>query len=153
MSHPDLLVIRDQQLRVLGIAAGDAFIDKLTQHVAQVFPAHAVFVRGPAGRRFLERCVAAAERNGLRDQNSIALYADLAVALGQGFEEDARYQWITAILQDGGLNGAAKMFLIYNELPQRCPDGPVPPPEEDAFENVAPAAQPLVRLWPAGDWG
>jgi hypothetical protein len=150
-------LIRNSQIRALGLAARDAYLERLAAHVAEVFPSHAAFVQRSGGRRFLDRCVDAARRHGLTDQHSVALYTDLVVALGFGFEGQPARRWIAEILEDHGLGSAGKMFLIYNQLRERCPEDPLPPPDvadDDADDDGAAAdARPLVPLWPPGDWG
>jgi hypothetical protein len=145
-------VIRQPQIRALGLAARDAYLERLAAHVAKVFPAHAAFVERPAGQRFLAACVDAARGHGLTDQHSVALYTDLAVALGRDFETQPARHWIAEILGDRGLGSAAKMFLVYNQLPWRCPGEPLPPPDE-ADDEIPFAVPPLVPLWQPGDWG
>jgi hypothetical protein len=150
------LVIRRTQLRALGLSTMDSFLDRLAVHVARVFPGHAQFVHGRRGRLFLQRCVARARAYGLADEHSIALFTDLAVALGESFDDAPPHAWMRALLADSGLGASAKMFLVYKDLPERCPGAPLPPPrgsdEDDESSGIGiEAAVPRSRepLW----WG
>jgi hypothetical protein len=157
MAAVDWPLIRRPQLRALGLAAREAFAERLARHVAEVFPTHAAFVQRDAGRRFLNRCIDAALRLGLKDQHSVALYTDLAVALGEGFESDERLRWLRALLHDRQLSGPARLCLVYDQLPERCPGPPLLPPDEadDQGDKLAAAGwpAPAVPLWPPGHWG
>jgi hypothetical protein len=146
-------LLRKSQIRALGLAAREAYLERLAAHVSEIFPTHAAFIQRPAGRRFLERCVVAARGHGLTDQHSVTLYTDLAVALGFGFEGQPALRWIAEILEDRGLGSAGKMFLIYNQLTDRCPGDPLPPPDEADDDEIMANALPLVPQWPPGDWG
>lgn len=151
MAAADWPVVRATQLRVLGLAARDAFAERLARHVADVFPTHAEFIERDSGRRFLARSIDSALRLGLRDQHSVALYVDLVVALGENFRTEPRLRWLSSLLEDRQLSGPARMCLVYDQLPERCPGPPRPPPDESEVDNAWPMI--TVPLWRPGDWG
>lgn len=160
MALPDLPVLRPAQLRALGLAAQESYLELLADHVVSVFPTHATFIGGRRGERLLRRCLAAARGHGLFDRHSVALYTDLVIALGEGYEAQPRYAWICAILQARGLGAVARMFLIYQQLPERCPDAPLSPPpdsDDDGDDQTGNGGQrvspPLLAMSPSGFWG
>lgn len=143
MALPTPLLIRPAQMRALGLFALEGYLQRLADHVALVFPGHAGFVRSRRGARFLRDALDRARGYGLHDAHSIALFVDLAVALGEGFDREPASDWIRSHLQAPGLGAAAKMFLIYKDLPERCPGDPLPPPPFDDDESDADSALPL----------
>ena len=147
------LLIRRSQMRALGLATLDTFFERLADHVAEVFPGHERFIRRPRGQRFMQGCLERARRYGLADENSIALFTDLAVALGERFDEQPEWAWIREILDDTGLGAAGKTFLIYKDLAERCPGAPVPPPaDDDDNDEVPPPPEPKVPRQGAPLW-
>lgn len=153
------LIIRRAQLHALGETVLAEFMLRLADHIAAVFPGHAEFIQSPQGRAFVRRGVDQARRLRLRDEHSIALFVDLRVALGADFLQQARFGWINEIIEDMGQSDTARLFLIYAQLPQRCPQPALPPPAFDAVDAAEEMAAPplrrpaLVKQWPAGFWG
>ncbi len=148
------LVIRKAQLRALGLATLEQFLERLSMHVSEVFPSHADFILSHSGQRFLRTCLKRAGQYGLKTEHSITLFTDMAVALGQDFDEQSRHAWIRNILDDSGLGPAGKIYMIYRALPQRCPEAPVPPPPgwADALDAL-PQLPPKVPRAKARWWG
>jgi hypothetical protein len=156
MALPTPLLIRPAQMRALGQFALDGYLQRLADHVALVFPGHAGFVRSRRGARFLRDALARARGYGLHDAHSITLFIDLAVALGEDFDREPAFDWIRSHLQAPGLGAAAKMFLIYKDLPERCPGEPLPPPpfddDESDPDSALPVPAPLVPRSQAPYW-
>lgn len=152
MSAYQPLVIRQAQMRVLGLATLEIYLERLADHVIEVFPDHGPFIRSRAGRQFLRRCLDRARQYRLMDEYSIALFTDLVVALGEDFDEQDAHSWIRRHLDDEGLGATGKLFLIFKDLPDRCPCGPRPPTAVDIDDTLVPDVKvPFSRrpLW----WG
>ena len=148
----EFLVIRRRQLEVLGLTAVEAYLQRLARHVTTVFPSHGAFVLSRRGQAWLRDGVKEARHWGITDEHSTALFTDLRAALGERFLDEQRYTWIRELVSERGLSGSARMFLVYQQLPQRCPSPPLaPPPFNEDFE--APAVPPLVPLARERDWG
>ena len=105
-----MLVIRDAQLLVLGKAARKRFLRKAARHLAAHFP-RARALPEAALRAFVERGVAALERQGLVAEND--LVKGLGVLLVLGEDALTAQPWAKAILaSDAGPTLKANRLVL-----------------------------------------
>jgi hypothetical protein len=101
-----MLVIRDEQLRVLARVALPNWIAK---HLKQFFPRHCAAL-GEAGlRERVSDGIARAVAHGFTSDVEISHYIDLMFVFGTDFDTDPTLAWPQAILSDRTLSTAQRI--------------------------------------------
>ena len=116
-----LLVLRDEQLRRMGAALYDEYVEHLFAHLREVFPRRLAAAGPEAARRLASRALARAKELGFTTERNLTLWVDLYFALGSRWEEARGMRWLLDIAEDRSAHQDARMYLIYRRLLARCP--------------------------------
>ncbi|HEX8695895.1 MAG TPA: hypothetical protein VF746_25995 [Longimicrobium sp.] len=103
------LIIRDEQLRVLGEAARERFVRGALEKLRKHWPGAFRELGEAAARARVERAVAEAEGFGIRAEADVLRFVNLAFALGDGFAADPRRPWARALLADTALTPTERL--------------------------------------------
>ncbi len=124
-----MLVIRKEQMDVLSEVMRQRFIDRVIAHLQTVFP-DKLAERDEADvdqgderiREQVFRLIEMASQHDIVSERDVARYIDLSIEFGEGFEKDRKMMWAAKILSNPRLSGAARVSLIYEQLPFHEPE-------------------------------
>jgi hypothetical protein len=106
-----MLVIRDEQLSVLGDAS---LRSQVETKLRRLFPDFAASMPTGMFSGFVGDSVARARRLGLDGPEALG-YASLEIAFGQSFSESPDGEWAARILGDASLTSAERMDRLRDE--------------------------------------
>ena len=121
---PDKWLIREEQMQALSLALRGEYLDRQESFIRTMHPGA---VSGYSREEALDVCSKAvdqAELYGITGERDAAIFLEFVFELGVGFEQQKEYVWIRAILEDGALDGRAKVQLIRKGLAEKDPDPP-----------------------------
>ncbi len=96
------MVIRSEQISVMGEAMAERFDDELIRHLSSYAPIEAEGLGPDALKSLVVLARQRASEIGFTHRNAIRLYLDLMVLLGSGFATDPQHPWVAAALERGG---------------------------------------------------
>ncbi len=111
-----MLIIRNEQLPVLGFSQRQAFIDKSLADLKELFPGDARVQNESATRALIEDAVARAGKFGIESAREVSLFIFLVQELGAGFESEAGHEWMQPLLRDHTIPASARLDLLYARL-------------------------------------
>ncbi|QSQ23750.1 hypothetical protein JY651_01820 [Pyxidicoccus parkwayensis] len=104
-----MLRIRREQLDALGLARREAFIDRLAEKLRRHWASECEGLDAPALRERIGDAIDRAAKYELRAEVDVARYLNITFALGPRFDEDPRYPWARAILEEEAFTPAKKV--------------------------------------------
>ncbi len=104
-----MLSIRREQLEALGLGRREAFIDRLVEKLRQHWTTECAALDDAALRQRVGDVMDRAARYGLRAEVDVARYVNITMALGPTFDEDPRYPWARAILEEEAFTPGKKV--------------------------------------------
>lgn len=116
-----LVTLRRAQLERLGAAMMDEFQLRLEQHVRLVFPRRTAALGDDGVRALIAKGVRRAQELRLSTERGVTRFTDLLFAFGEDFESRGGLAWMSAILQDVSRSEDARLYLVWTQLPERCP--------------------------------
>lgn len=111
-----MLHIRKEQMEVLDACMLERFIEKMLDHVREVFPEETKDRSKKELRDLVEDGIKRASDYEITEEPQVALFIDLMVGIGREFEKQTRNNWIMRILTKEDLKQQEKMDLIYTKL-------------------------------------
>lgn len=108
-----MLVLRDEQLAMLGEEGRRAFPAHLLAHGLKHFPAQFEGLSRPDSLDLAQRLVERAGVHGLRTERDVGKYFNLACVFGQFFDRDPALPWAAAILADTRIGPTLKINRLY----------------------------------------
>jgi hypothetical protein len=97
-----LLIIRDEQIKILGESRTRAFEDEMIQHLHEFTPHHCKVLSDDGLREVVRRSIKQAVKYGFGNRGPVRLYIDLVFMFGSDFDTDPLLKWAAEILTKGG---------------------------------------------------
>jgi hypothetical protein len=116
-----LVTLRDAQLEQLGAAMMDEFQLRLLVHARTIFPKRTAALGDAGARALIRKAVGRAQELRITTERGVTRFADLMFAFGDDFETRSGLAWMVSILQDRSRSEDARLYLVWIQLPQRCP--------------------------------
>ncbi len=116
-----LVTLRRAQLEQLGAAMMDEFQVRLERHVRMVFPRRTGLLGDAGVRALIAKGVRRSQELRLTSERGMTRFTDLLFAFGEDFESRGGLAWMSSILQDVSTSEDARLYLIWTQLPERCP--------------------------------
>ena len=116
------VVIRDEQLRLMGAMLFDEYTQKVLAHVRELFPQRVAAAGPDAARKLVDKALARGKELGFTTEKNLLLWTDLYFAIGADWEEREGLRWLRQLAQDRSEDQSARMYLIYRRLPARVPE-------------------------------
>jgi hypothetical protein len=115
-----MLVLRKEQLEALDRNSERLFLERMVDHVSEIFPEKCEEL-GSEGeiRERIRQGLEGARRYGINTEKDVALYVDIMFGIGPDFPEGKDMAWARSILEKDGLSGPAKMEFILQRLEKR----------------------------------
>ena len=115
-----MLVIRKKQIEALDRNSEKLFLDRMVDHVSEIFPEKCEEL-GSKGkiRERIRQGLIQARRYGINTEQDVALYVDIMFGIGPDFPEGEDMAWARSILEKDGLSGPAKMEFILQRLERK----------------------------------
>jgi hypothetical protein len=95
-----VLTLTTEQIAVFDALASERFEQRLRSHLLLHFPTQTAAQPADALQRFVRRCIARASSHGLGSERDAALWAGIALLLGEDFVDDPACGWARQILDD-----------------------------------------------------
>lgn len=95
-----MLILRQEQLDLFARIEMGRFEDRVIAHLRQYYTERMAGIPAETAREFVRFCVRRAARYGIERERDIVLFIDVAIALGQRFDELPQHQWAVQILTD-----------------------------------------------------
>jgi len=108
-----LLIIREDQMKVLSEDAGRRYESRVLDHLRRCFPAQAENLGEEHLRHTIRSGVGKAGAYGIECEREVSMYIDLMVLFGEDFDTDAAYPGARSILQNQALDQQTKMQRLY----------------------------------------
>ncbi len=93
-----MLMIRQEQLRLLAQAEVEKFEDWMLAHLKKFFPAQCQAAGDSKVRQMIRRGIERAAAHRITSRRDVCKYIDLMVVFGRDFDKDHRYPWAGKIL-------------------------------------------------------
>ncbi|MFP2908328.1 hypothetical protein ACLESD_25405 [Pyxidicoccus sp. 3LFB2] len=104
-----MLRIRREQLDVLALTRREAFIDRLVVQLRKHWASECAGLEDALLRERIGAAIDRAAKYELRAGVEVARYVNVTMALGPGFDEDPRYPWARAILEEEAFTPEKKL--------------------------------------------
>jgi hypothetical protein len=115
-----MLVIRKRQKEALDRHSEKLFLDRMVDHLHEIFPDRCQELGSKAQIRELARQgLEQARAYGIDTEEDVALYVDIMFGIGPEFPVGEDMAWARSVLENDGLNGHAKMEFILQRLEKR----------------------------------
>jgi hypothetical protein len=112
-----MLVIRKKQIEALDRQSEKLFLDRMVDHLHEIFPDKCEELGSKGKIRELARQgLERAQGYGIDTEQDVALYVDIMFGIGPDFPDGEDMAWARSILENDGLIGPAKMDLILQRL-------------------------------------
>lgn len=98
-----MLVIRNDQMRLLGRAPREAFEASLVEHFTRYYPNECNRAGREQVQQFVRLGIDRAFLHGLSAQREVGLYINLMMMLGSGFDRDPLLPWAAQQLNDSSI--------------------------------------------------
>jgi hypothetical protein len=111
-----MLVIREEQIKVLSQYMVNQFEDEVVKHLQRKFPQ--ATERMPEGdlRLLIQAGIKNAQRYGITIETDVVGFIECMMAYGVGFDTDAATAWAGEILNDAELLGREKTKRLIQHL-------------------------------------
>jgi hypothetical protein len=76
------------------------FEQRVVAHLREHFPQRMMGIAEQTAREFIQFCIERARGYGIQSERDVVLFVNVALALGQRFDEDPRFKWAADILVD-----------------------------------------------------
>ncbi len=121
-----MLIIRREQMEVLGAYMRQSFEDRMVRHLAQSFPVQfKKLVPSPGGeegvRALIRRGIENAASYDITSERDVGRFIEVMVAVHPQFDALKELDWARQILGENSLMSRAKMDLIYQRLRDELP--------------------------------
>ncbi|KPJ52077.1 MAG: hypothetical protein AMS16_06890 [Planctomycetes bacterium DG_58] len=115
-----MLILRKEQLEALGRHSEKLFLDRMVDHVSEIFPEKCKEL-GSRGqiRELVRQGLNQARGYGINTEEDVALYVDITFGIGPDFPQGEDMSWARSILENERLSGTAKMAFILQRLEKR----------------------------------
>ena len=128
-----MLKIYPEQTEAFARASVRDYEARMARHLDRFFPAESQALGREGLLDLIRHGVARAATYGLVQEHDVALYLNLAVALGRDFDRDPRLPWAQAALTDPALPDPSwRMGRLYRFTVERTQ---VPVPGDDAYAD------------------
>jgi hypothetical protein len=111
-----MLVVRHEQMRALGRAMTDRFVDATVERVAREHPARYAELGPVATKALVEDGIARARTYGVEETGSVRAFIDLMVTIHPEFERSPELEGVLEVLLDEELSGEAKMEIVSVQM-------------------------------------
>jgi len=112
-----MLVIRKKQIEALDRQSEKLFLDRMIDHLYEIFPDRCEELGSKAQIRDMARQgLIQARGYGIDTEQDVALYVDIMFGIGPDFPDGEDMAWARSILENEGLRGPAKMEFILQRL-------------------------------------
>jgi hypothetical protein len=115
-----MLILRKAQLEALDRDSERLFLDRMVNHVSEIFPdkCEELGSRGKI-RELIRQGLIQARGYDINTEEDVALYVDIMFGIGPDFPEGEDMAWARSILENDGLSGPAKMEFILQRLERK----------------------------------
>jgi len=96
------LIIRDEQIKVLGDSLVRSFENEMSRHLREFSPGHCQVIGEADLREVIRRGINRASKYGFTHRGPVRLYIDLTFMFGSDFDTDLLLSWAAEILKSGG---------------------------------------------------
>jgi hypothetical protein len=117
-----LVILRNEQLRLMGAALFDQYFEQVMAHLHEIFPLRLRAMGDEAARALAKRGLERGRSYGLTRERNLTLFVDLFFALGARWEESQGARWLRDLLADRSRSEDARIWLVYRRLPRRYPE-------------------------------
>jgi hypothetical protein len=104
-----MLVIRQQQMEVLGKYMQKQFEDRLAAHLRTRFPQQTKEMAESAIHALIAGGIEKARRYGISSEDDVRRYVEYMARYGQDFDTDRKTVWARRFLRDKDLDGTSKL--------------------------------------------
>ena len=112
-----MLVIRKKQMEALDSHSEKLFLDRMVDHLYEIFPDKCQELGSRAQvRKVARQGLEQAQGYGIDTEQDVALYVDIMFGIGPDFPDGEDMAWARSILENDSLIGPAKMDLILQRL-------------------------------------
>ncbi len=111
-----MLLISKEQMNALDAAMGERFIQKMLEHLRDVFSEEITEKTDEDIRAVIVDGMMKASAYNITEEQAVALFIDLRVGMGQDFELKKGNEWMLSIVEKEDLSGQEKMDLLYARL-------------------------------------
>jgi len=111
-----MLLIRKKQMKILNAVMRERFIQKMLEHLRDVFSEEIKDKPDEEMRTVIEDGISKASEYNIREEQEVALFIDLIVGMGRDFAKQEGNEWMLSILEKPKLNEHEKMDLLYTRL-------------------------------------
>ena len=118
-----MLLIRDDQMRVLARHAQERFAVRAVAHLKRVLPEECAAMGEPAVRNSVDMAIRKAESYGIEEELDVLRYLNLMYALGFDFDTDPETAWAAEVLQDKDLDPGSKVELLWDRVESEADAG------------------------------
>ena len=108
-----MLIIRDEQMEALRLAAMKSFEQRMVRHLNEHFPEECRRAGAERIRGAISQGVYRAGQYGIVSERDVARYIDLSVVLGLDFDSGKRYPWAKEILARKDNGPPQKLQALY----------------------------------------
>ena len=95
-----MLILRQEQMDLFARLEMERFEGRVIAHLRRHYTERMAGIADPTAREFVRFCVRRAARYGIDRERDIVLFIDVAIALGQRFDEQPHHQWALDVLTD-----------------------------------------------------
>ena len=117
-----MLVVRHEQLRVLGRALTDRFVEATVERIAREHPERYAELGRDATRALVREGIARARTYGVEETGAVRAFIDLMLTIDPEFEMSPDLEGVLEVLRDDELSGEAKMEIVSAQMRDAFPD-------------------------------
>ena len=107
-----MLIIRPAQMEVFRRQAVDRFVERMVQHVAREFPDRYAALGEAETEDFVRTAIKRAAKYRIEHEGAVAVYIELMLEFGEGFERAPNREWAGNILANVELPGVKRIDMI-----------------------------------------
>ncbi|MCP4723270.1 MAG: hypothetical protein GY860_27780 [Desulfobacteraceae bacterium] len=110
-----MLTIRQNQKKILKLAARDDFVERMLVHLNTFFSEHYEALGDDSCRELIDLGIKNAENHEIVNERDVCKYIDLMVSFGVDFDKDPKFPWAGKILTDQSWkNATQKTEALFN---------------------------------------
>ena len=121
------LVIRSEQMTVLGEASVSSFENRMLRQSAAAYPDQYSEMGETGLRNLIRRVIKTARAHGIDTEGGVAVLLELMILFGEKFERSPERKWANEMLRDPDLPGLLKIRLIRERIMSSTQGRPVVP--------------------------
>jgi len=111
-----MLVVRHEQMRALGRAMTERFVDATVERIAREHPARYAALGRDATKTLVRGGIERARTYGVEETGAVGAFIDLMVTVDPEFEKSPDLEGVLEVLLDEELSGEAKMEIVSVQM-------------------------------------